>query len=45
MHDYTARRFSRTIFAEALSPIQITEVKVNVPVEDARFAKPAGEVK
>jgi hypothetical protein len=25
--------------------IQIAEVKINVPVEDARFAKPAGEVK
>jgi photosynthetic reaction center cytochrome c subunit len=25
--------------------IQIADVKINVPVEDARFAKPAGEVK
>jgi photosynthetic reaction center cytochrome c subunit len=25
--------------------IQITEMKVNVPIEDERFAKPAGEVK
>jgi outer membrane lipoprotein-sorting protein len=25
--------------------IQITDVKINVPVEDARFAKPAGDVK
>jgi hypothetical protein len=25
--------------------IQIKEAKVNVPVDDARFAKPAGEIK
>jgi len=25
--------------------IQIAEAKVNVPVDDARFAKPAGDVK